>query len=83
VTVDQEASASAFAGDLLLWLAAEGRLVLEPGVADETIAGLERTLAQVRDRLRIPAESHCAKARLAQAATELPKYIEAVRRARR
>ncbi|MEU7904001.1 hypothetical protein [Actinoplanes sp. NPDC049118] len=42
-----------FAGDLFLTLAAEGRLVLDPVSADEVVAGLERTLALVRSRLRI------------------------------
>jgi hypothetical protein len=42
-----------FAGDVFLTLAAEGRLVLDAVQADEIIAGLESTLAQVRSRMRI------------------------------
>jgi hypothetical protein len=87
VTVDQEASASSFAGDLLLRLAAEGRLVLRPDVADQTISSLQDTLSQVHDRLRMLANTRTSdsatKAWFTQAAHELPKYIEAVRRARR
>jgi hypothetical protein len=98
-----------FAGDLFLTLASEGRLVLDPGSADEAIAGLERTLALTRARLRIiriwrqlPARrldelppallqdivdaafvDQLAPGRLESAVAELPKYIEALRRARR
>jgi hypothetical protein len=42
-----------FAGELFLKLAAEGRLVVEPGQANEIIARLESTLAQIRSRMRI------------------------------
>jgi len=96
-----------FAGELFLSLAAEGRLVVDAGRADEAIAGLERTLAQVRARLRViriwqqqpaqrvgelPAElvqdvvdavfvDQLAPGQLERAAAELPKYIEALRRA--
>lgn len=42
-----------FAGELFLTLAAEGRLVVDAGRADEAIAGLEHTLAQIRARLRV------------------------------
>lgn len=42
-----------FAGELFLTLAAEGRLVVDPRRADEVIAGLEGTLAQIRARLRV------------------------------
>jgi hypothetical protein len=42
-----------FAGELFLNLAEEGRLVVDAGRADEAIAGLERTLAQIRARLRV------------------------------
>jgi hypothetical protein len=48
-----EAAPYPFAGDLFLTLAAEGRLVLDPVSADEIIAGLERTLAMIRARLRV------------------------------
>jgi hypothetical protein len=91
-----------FAGDLLLALARQGRLVLDTARADEAIAGLERTLSVVRTRLRTvqrhrqapgPALDGAAvdalfaellaPGRLALAAVELPKYIEALRSARR
>lgn len=42
-----------FAGELFLTLAAEGRLVVDARRADEIIAGLESTLAQIRSRMRI------------------------------
>jgi hypothetical protein len=42
-----------FAGDLLLSLATEGRLRVDPCVAERTIAGLERTLDLVHARLRM------------------------------
>jgi hypothetical protein len=42
-----------FAGELLLTLAREGRLVLEPDQADEVVASLEHTLSVVRARLRL------------------------------
>ena len=48
-----DATSLPFAGELFLHLAAEGRLVVDAGRADEAIAGLERTLAQVRARLRV------------------------------
>jgi hypothetical protein len=41
-----------FAGDLLLALARQGRLVLDAARADATIAELERTLSVVHARLR-------------------------------
>ncbi len=98
-----------FAGDLLLALARQGRLVLDPAQADEAIAGLERTLSVVLTRLHtvqrcrqpagpalddLPAEAAAtavdalfaellAPGRLELAAVELPKYIEALRSARR
>lgn len=103
-----DASTSPFAGELLLVLAAEGRLVLDAMEADQVIAGLERTLSAVRARLRIiriwqhgptqpvdelPDElardvvdavfaDQLAPGRLELAAVEIPKYIEALRRAR-
>ncbi|GAA3351194.1 hypothetical protein GCM10020358_80040 [Amorphoplanes nipponensis] len=42
-----------FAGELFLHLAAEGRLVVDAVDAEAAIVGLERTLAQIRARLRI------------------------------
>lgn len=42
-----------FAGELFLHLATEGRLVVDAVRADEVIAGLECTLAQIRARLRV------------------------------
>lgn len=86
MTNDQATHLPGFAGDLFLRLAAEGRLVLDPGVADETIAALERTLHEVRTRLQILG-SACnpgqeTTGRLEEAAIELPKYIDALRRAR-
>ena len=42
-----------FAGELFLSLAAEGRLVVDAVRAEELIAGLESTLAQIRARLRV------------------------------
>ena len=100
---------SPFAGQLLLTLAGDGRLVLDAARADEAIARLERTLSAVRARLRViriwqqppvprvdelPDElaryvvdavfaDQLAPDRLELAAVELPKYIEALRRARR
>ena len=41
------------AGELFLYLADEGRLVVDAVRADEVIAGLESTLARVRARLRV------------------------------
>jgi len=96
-----------FAGELFLNLAAEGRLVVDAVRADEIIANLECTLAQIRSRLRViriwqqlPARrvdelpdelvqdvvdavfvDQLAPGQLEQAALELPKYIEALRRA--
>ncbi|PRY29544.1 hypothetical protein [Pseudosporangium ferrugineum] len=104
---DGDALPNPFAGELFLTLAAEGRLVLDPVSADETIAGLERTLSLIRARLRViriweqsptqrvdelPEElaqdvidavfaDQLAPGKLEQAAAELPKYIEALRRA--
>ncbi|MFV2009120.1 MULTISPECIES: hypothetical protein [unclassified Micromonospora] len=95
-------------GELLLILAGEGRLVLDPARADEAIAGLERTLSEVRARLRLiriwqraplgqvddlPDDvardvveavfaDQLAPGRLELAVIEIPKYIEALRRAR-
>ncbi|MFI5494455.1 hypothetical protein [Actinoplanes sp. NPDC051859] len=42
-----------FAGELFLTLADEGRLVVDPDRADAVIADLERTLDQVRSRMRV------------------------------
>ena len=96
-----------FAGEVFLSLAAEGRLVVDAELADEMIAGLERTLAQIRSRQQIigrwnqlpaqhvddlPAESaqdivdavftdQLTPGHFDRAAAELPKYIEALRRA--
>ena len=94
-----------FAGELFRVLAAEGRLRLDAGQADAAIADLERTLAEVRARLRLlhgrqqaspegrgelsddavnaVFADQLAPGRLELAAVELPKYIEALRRARR
>jgi hypothetical protein len=106
--MSSEAAPYPFAGDLFLTLATEGRLVLDPASADEIIAGLERTLAMIRARLRVirlweqlPDRrldelpdvlvpdivdavfvDQLAPGQLQRAATELPKYIEALRRAR-
>lgn len=41
------------AGDLLLRLAAEGRLVLEPAEADRAIEGLRETLHVLADRVHV------------------------------
>lgn len=96
-----------FAGELFLDLATDGRLVVDAVRADEVIAGLQSTLAQIRARLRViriweqlpaqrvgelPAElvqdvvdavfvDQLAPGQLERAAAELPKYIEALRRA--
>jgi hypothetical protein len=98
-----------FAGELFLTLATEGRLVIDPGRADELIADLEQTLDVLRARLRVlevwqhdpapaigklPAEvaetvvdavfaDQLAPGRLARAAVELPKYVAALKVARR
>ncbi|WP_436536852.1 hypothetical protein [Actinoplanes sp. HUAS TT8] len=92
----------------MLTLADEGRLVMEARQADAVIAGLERTLSEVRARLRViriwqqmptgwvdelrddladevttaVLTDQMAPGRLEQALVELPKYIEALRRAR-
>jgi hypothetical protein len=105
--VSGDASPLPFAGELFLRLADQGRLVVDPGRADEAIAGLECTLAQIRARLRViriwqqmpgrrvhdlPGElvqdvvdavfaEQLAPGQLERAAVELPKYIEALRRA--
>nr|WP_221380665.1 hypothetical protein [Actinoplanes polyasparticus] len=42
-----------FFGEALLRLANEGRLVVDATQADEAIAGLEHSLAQVKSRLRV------------------------------
>ncbi|MFV2023984.1 MULTISPECIES: hypothetical protein [unclassified Micromonospora] len=102
------ATPNPFVGELLLILAGEGRLVLDPARADEAIAGLERTLSEVRARLRLiriwqraplgqvddlPDDvardvveavfaDQLAPGRLELAVIEIPKYIEALRRAR-
>jgi hypothetical protein len=107
--MSKDVAASPVAGELFLLLATEGRLVLDEASADEVIAGLERTLALIRARLRVMRIWHqqpagrveelpdevardvvdavftdlMAPGQLEQAATELPKYIEAIRRARR
>jgi hypothetical protein len=75
-----------FAGEELLRLAAEGRFVLDAGRADEVIAGLERTIAEVDDRIRRAVRWHNAQpvpAGLLAARNELPKYLAAIRMARR
>ncbi|WP_250004704.1 hypothetical protein [Actinoplanes sp. M2I2] len=97
-----------FRGELFLRLADEGRFVVDAAQADQAIAGLERTLAQIESRLRVirvwrqepvprtddlPDQlvrfvvgalfaDQVAPGRLEQAAVEIPKYIEALRRAR-
>ncbi|WKU05747.1 hypothetical protein [Micromonospora sp. HUAS LYJ1] len=53
MSADPSVPSSPFAGELLLALAREGRFVLDPAQADQTIAELERTLSAVRARLRI------------------------------
>ncbi|WDZ83728.1 hypothetical protein [Micromonospora cathayae] len=109
MSADPPPPAGPFAGDLLLALAGDGRLVLDAAQADAAIADLEHTLSLVRERLRIlriwrqaPAQrvdeipddlasdvvdallaDQFAPGRLELAATELPRYIEALRRARR
>lgn len=49
---DEGAGHEPFAGDLVLRLAVEGWLVLPPEQAERVVAELERTLAEVRSRLR-------------------------------
>jgi hypothetical protein len=61
-----------FAGELFLSLATEGRLVVDALQADEIIAGLERTLAQVRARLRVIRIWHQVPARRID---ELPEEL--------
>ncbi|HWS33515.1 MAG TPA: hypothetical protein VN408_12335 [Actinoplanes sp.] len=51
--MNRDVSPLPFVGELFLTLATEGRLVVDPGRADEVIAGLEGTLAQIRARLRV------------------------------
>jgi hypothetical protein len=97
-----------FAGELFLHLAAEGRLVVDAGRADQLIADLEQTLAVLRERQQVleqwrkhapaieslppeVAESvvdavfadQLAPGRLEQATRELPKYVAALKAARR
>jgi hypothetical protein len=50
---DPAALYAAFAGDLFLALAAEGRLVLEAEQADRVIAALEETLTVMATRARV------------------------------
>ncbi|MDU0288298.1 hypothetical protein [Saccharothrix longispora] len=98
-----------FAGDLLLQLATDGRLVLEPAEADRVIAGLMWTLEEVSGRLRVVDllrgtslpelrrvhpeleravvdavfDEQVTDGGLRRALDELPKYIEAIRKARK
>lgn len=51
--MSRDVSPLPFAGELFLDLAAQGRLVVDAVRADEVIAGLEGTLAQIRARLRV------------------------------
>jgi hypothetical protein len=107
--MEGESFSTPFAGLLFITLAAEGRLVLDAGRADELIAGLERTHSSVRTRLTIlrqrqagPAErvvelpddasrdivdavfaDQIAPGLLERANEEIPRYIEALRVARR
>ena len=102
-------SATTFAGELFLTLAAEGRLVVDASQADEIIEGLERTLEMITARQRVlriwqqlpgPVMDTLAPdmvqavvdtvfvdqlvpGQLEQAVRELPKYIEALKVARR
>jgi hypothetical protein len=106
---DRETETTLFAGELLLTLASEGRLVLDSAEADRVIANLERSLAAVTTRLQASREwdelphprveslrgkgaedlldgvfvRQVAPGLLEKAQTELPKYIEALRMARR
>lgn len=64
MTADRDTANPTFAGDLFLTLAAEGRLVLKTRDADRIIAGLERTLSEVRDRLRTIEELHRGRGRI-------------------
>lgn len=109
MALDREVRSYAFAGDLFLRLAEDGRLTVDAAQADAAIAGLEDTLAQVHAQVGAlqswrqrpaprfgglvgaPSEQvvhaafldQLAPGRLEQAAVELPKYIAALRRARR
>jgi hypothetical protein len=101
--------ADAFAGDLFLALAAQGRLVLDTERADQVIADLEHTMNLVSARVRLlelwrrlsaPVlddldpdsertlvdtvfADQLAPGRLEEAMRELPKYVEAIKAARR
>jgi hypothetical protein len=99
----------AFAGDLFMTLAIDGRLVVDPVRADALMLDLERTLDRIASRLRLlrtwqhlgqPAvdqlpedisqtfidavfADQLAPGQLERAVDELPKYIKALRLARR
>jgi hypothetical protein len=71
-----------YAGDLLLTLAQEGRLVLDEAAAGEVVAGLERTIAEIDARIRRSRRWHNTQpvpSGLLRARRELPKYLAAVR----
>jgi hypothetical protein len=104
---DARPTSPAFAGDVFLTLAAQGRLVLEADEADSVIASLEKTLAllgrraEVLDAWRrrhadvdfagvvnqsvvdVVFADVVAPGQLEQALAELPKYVEALRLAKR
>jgi hypothetical protein len=99
----------AFAGDLFLKLAEQGRLVLDAEQADQVIADLEETMNLVNARVRLlqlwrrlsgPVlddldpdvertvidtvfAEQLVPGRLEEALRELPKYVEALKVARR
>jgi hypothetical protein len=98
-----------FAGELLLALATEGRLVVDRARADQLIADVESTLAELHRRLglldrwwrgpaptldAVPADlagtlvdalfaDQIAPGRQQRAVQELPKYVAALKVARR
>lgn len=62
-----------FAGDLFVRLAREGWLVLSPAQARPVIADLERTLAEVRARLR---QAELAATLLEHIDTDVPPDVD-------
>jgi hypothetical protein len=102
-----DVTSPAFAGDVFLAFAAQGRLVLDADEADEAIAGLERTLDLVSRRVQlldawrrreadpdfagvvsqsivdVVFAEVVAPGQLERALHELPKYLEAMRLAKR
>ncbi|WP_037345827.1 hypothetical protein [Amycolatopsis sp. MJM2582] len=69
-----------FAGDVLLSLAQNGRLVVDADVAEARVAELRRTLAYGYALLADP-DYTGPEGRLRELLDELPKYVEAFQQA--